>query len=194
MKSGTKQHLILASQSPRRIELLGRFNLAFETISADLDETRLPGESPQTMTERLAVSKARAVLSGQSGPVWILAGDTCVAQGDEIFDKPSTVAEAKATLTQLSGAVHQVITSMCILSAQQQRVATTVSQVTFGKLDEAMIDAYCASDEPYDKAGAYGIQQNGGKFVSHIDGDYSAIVGMPLWVTGQLLRYANFEC
>ena len=193
MKPTTKSRLILASQSPRRAELLASLGIEFETISADIDETRLTGESPQSMTERLAIAKAKVVLAHRGEDVWVLAGDTCVALGDEIFDKPQTVGDAITTLTRLSGVTHQVLTSMCIMSYQSQRVETVVSRVTFGELDQAMIVAYCATDEPYDKAGAYGIQHNGGKFVRHIEGDYSAIVGLPLWTTGQLLRYADFD-
>ncbi len=183
--------LILASQSPRRAELLARFGLPFELASADIDETRLPHESPTEMTERLAIDKADAVInSTTTRPLrgcWVLGGDTTVALGEDVFGKPESRTDAIATLKRLSGRSHQVISSVCLMSCDEYFLETVISQVTFGKLKPEWIDRYCDGDEPWDKAGSYGIQGQAGLFVERIEGDYSAIVGLPLWATGQLL-------
>jgi len=189
--------LILASQSPRRAELLSYFGIPFEITSADIDETRLAGESPIEMTERLSVEKANVVMQrGVDHPVrqcWVLGGDTTVALEDEIFGKPESRADVIATLQRLSGQTHQVISSVCLMSCDEYFVDTIISQVTFGELSKQWIEQYCDGDEPWDKAGSYGIQGQAGTFVAHINGDYSAIMGLPLWATGQLLAKAGLR-
>ena len=183
--------LILASASPRRKELLARLGVTFSVRVADIDETPLENEKPAFMTERLAHKKAQAVASGLKQAAWVLGADTTVALGDLVFGKPASREEAIDTLSLLSGNTHQVISSVCLLGAGKALTGSVISHVRFGQLSTGQIAAYCDSDEPYDKAGSYGIQGAAGAFVEHIDGDYSAIVGLPLWATSQLLRTAG---
>jgi len=183
--------LILASASPRRKELLARLGLSFEVMVADIDETPIAGESPRQMTERLAQHKAGAIACKLDHPAWVLGSDTTVALNERVFGKPDSREEAIATLTLLSANTHQVISSISLAHSDHSITPLTssvISQVRFGALSEKQISAYCDTDEPYDKAGAYGIQGLAGSFVEHIDGDYSAIMGLPLWATGQMLR------
>ena len=180
--------LILASASPRRKELLARLGVEFSIVVADIDETPLTGESPVDMTERLAQAKAQTVADSASDTVWVLGSDTTVSLNDRVFGKPASRQEAIDTLSLLSANTHQVISSICLIGAGQLLTRSIISQVRFGRLSPGQIEAYCDTDEPYDKAGSYGIQGPAGAFVEHIDGDYSAIVGLPLWATSQLLR------
>jgi septum formation protein len=187
----TQASLILASASPRRKELLARLGVEFSVTIADIDETPLQGESPVAMTERLAHAKAQAVADTLNGAHWVLGSDTTVALGGRVFGKPASRREAMDTLALLSGNTHQVISSVSLVGGGQSVTKSVVSQVSFGELSNAQITAYCDTDEPYDKAGSYGIQGMAGNFVKHINGDYSAIVGLPLWLTSQLLRTAR---
>lgn len=180
--------LILGSASPRRKELLTRLGVAFSVMIADIDETPLPDELPLRMAERLAEEKARTISNSLGQSAWVLGFDTTVALDNRIFGKPASRQDAINTLTLLSGNTHQVICSVCLIGAEQILRRNVVSQVRFGALSERQITAYCDTDEPYDKAGSYGIQGAAGAFVEHIDGDYSAIVGLPLWATSELLR------
>ncbi len=188
---GSNSRLILASASPRRKELLARLGLPFSVQVADIDESRLAGESPTQMTLRLAEVKAKTIYAQQTEPAWVLGADTTVALEQLIFSKPNSRDEAIETLTLLANKTHQAITSVCLLGDRFERSESVVSQVRFGPLSEAVIHAYCDSNEPYDKAGGYGIQGSAGAFVQHIKGDYSAIVGLPLWTTTKLLRAAG---
>lgn len=187
----THTKLILASASPRREELLSRLGVSFSIQSAEIDETRLANELPRDMTKRLAHSKAKKILDQLSSPAWVLGADTTVALGEVVFGKPVSRDDAFAALTQLSGKTHQVISSISLLAAGYTQTRSVISNVRFGELSADTIAAYCDTDEPYDKAGSYGIQGLAGAFVEHIDGDYSAIVGLPLWTTAQLLRSAK---
>jgi len=183
--------LILASASPRRKELLARLGLSFEVMVADIDETPLEGESPRQMTERLAQHKASAIARSLVYPAWVLGSDTTVALNQQVFGKPDSREAAIATLSLLSANIHQVISSISLAHSDHAVTPLTtsvISQVRFGALSTKQISNYCDTDEPYDKAGAYGIQGLAGSFVEHIDGDYSAIMGLPLWATGQMLR------
>lgn len=183
--------LILASASPRRKALLTRLGLQFEIRHADIDETPEQGESARQMTERLAQRKAHAIASKSGYPVWVLGSDTTVALNERVFGKPNDREEAIATLSLLSENTHQVISSISLVHsdpAVSSHTTSVISQVRFGRLSKKQISDYCNTDEPYDKAGAYGIQGLGGIFVEHIDGDYSAIMGLPLWATGKMLR------
>ncbi len=154
---------------------------------ADIDEAPLAHETPVEMTERLAYAKAKAIADKLSEPSWVLGLDTTVALKERVFGKPSSRQEAIDTLRLLSGNTHQVISSICLTGTGQPLCCSVISQVKFGILSDAQIAAYCDTDDPYDKAGSYGIQGAAGAFVEHIDGDYSAIVGLPLWATSQLL-------
>lgn len=177
------------------MELLGQLGVAFTAEAAAIDECRLAGETPEAMTARLAREKAQAVYEEQTeestNTPWVLGGDTTVALGDTIFGKPNDRQDAMVTLAALSGRAHRVISSVCLLNGTQIFKETVVSKVFFGKLSRSDIRAYCETDEPYDKAGAYGIQGAAAAFIHRIEGDYSAIVGLPLWATRQLLHRAG---
>lgn len=182
---------VLASASPRRKELLARLGVSFDIQSADIDETRLAHETPLEMTERLSRAKAGVIYNKINTPAWVLGADTTVALDTTIYGKPESRTEAIATLSHLSNNTHQVISSISLMSEGFCKTRSVVSSVRFGKLSAHTIAQYCDTDEPYDKAGSYGIQGLAGAFVEHIEGDYSAIMGLPLWATAQLLRSAK---
>ncbi|MCK5921195.1 MAG: septum formation inhibitor Maf [Methylococcales bacterium] len=183
--------LILASQSPRRRELLTRLGLEFRVQSAEIDETQLAGESPVEMTERLARAKAQAIADSLLTPSWVMGADTTVTLDGIVFGKPASRQVAIDTLTQLADNTHQVISSVSLIGETFEKTTSVISNVRFGPLSRQTIAAYCDTYEPYDKAGSYGIQGLAGAFVEHIEGDYSAIVGLLLWATAQLLREAK---
>jgi len=184
--------LYLASASPRRAELLTRLGVVYHVIPSHIDETEMDGEAPLHYVERLARAKALATqqLCQQQGlpskPV--LAADTTVALGSTIFGKPDTPAHARAMLQQLSGQQHQVFTAVAI--ADQDKIVSVVSQsdVSFFTIPDTWLAHYLASGEPFDKAGAYGIQGIAETFVRKIDGSFSGIMGLPLHETALLLQ------
>lgn len=186
--------LVLASQSPRRRELLaqaglGVSNFSFERVNPDIDETPLPEESPANYVSRLAVEKAKAGLAlcaDIQAPV-VLGSDTIVVLDGKLLGKPEDEADARAMLAALSGRSHQVMTAVALTDGQRTVCDTVTTKVEFASLTERDIMAYVASGEPMDKAGAYGIQGLGGIFVEAIDGSYSAVVGLPLVETRRLL-------
>ena len=182
--------LILASRSPRRRDLLSQFGLPFSVRSADVDETPLKNESPAAMTERLARRKSEAVAS-LAADCWVLGGDTTVTLDGEALGKPANRAEAVAMLGRLSGRRHDVISSVALVGPGFAGVETSHTLVDFMELTPDMIAAYCDTDEPYDKAGGYGIQGPAGTFVRAIRGSYSGVVGLPLYETRMLLHRAG---
>ena len=179
--------LILASASPRRKQLLMHFDMAFEVIEADVDESVLPSESPADMTRRLAELKAQTVFSLCDSDCRVLGGDTTVSLGNHILGKPESHDEAVAMLNLLSGKTHSVYSAVAIASDQGIQSLISETQVTFKTLSEAVIAQYCDTQDPYDKAGAYGIQSGASEFVIDLDGSYSGVIGLPLWHTHQLL-------
>lgn len=181
--------MILASQSPRRYELLSDAGFSLEVVPADIDETRLPGENPVDLVVRLAAEKAEAVrtqLSRQPEDGLLVAADTIVWMGGEALGKPTDADDARRMLEELSGRTHFVSTGVCamVLAADGSCAAQTsfaeTTEVTFWNLSSAEIDAYVATGEPLDKAGAYGIQGAGRLLVRGISGDYSNVVGLPI--------------
>ena len=173
--------LILASGSPRRKDLLERLGLTFAIQPADIDETPGDDEAPVPLVERLALSKARAVLAATEGPRLILAADTIVVRDDVILNKPVDVADARAILCSLQGRSHVVITGFALARDDgREHVQHVRTQVTFRPLSDALIADYVATGEPMDKAGAYGVQEIGAKLVSRIEGSYTNVVGLPL--------------
>jgi septum formation protein len=181
--------LILASGSPRRHELLARLGIPFEIRRADTDETPRPGESPETLVVRLAVSKA---LGAARADETVLGADTVVALDGQLLGKPVDEADARRMLRRLSGRVHQVWTGVAVSSpvadGRREQARAACTEVRFRALDDTEIEAYVASGEPADKAGAYAIQGAGGGFVEQIDGDYDNVVGLPLRLVVDLLR------
>ena len=176
-----KRELILASASPRRKELLEKLDLHFTVCPADVDETRLPEEDALSYPLRTAVKKALAVAEGKENAV-VIAADTVVALDDEILGKPKTEAEAKEMLRRLAGREHIVITGIGIVDTANHRTLSATEQtiVYFHPLEKEEIEAYVASGEPMDKAGAYGLQGKGSLLVRKIDGDYFNVMGLPL--------------
>jgi septum formation protein len=167
--------LVLASGSPRRRELLGGFGHPFRTVSPDVDETPLPGESPLAHVTRLAFDKARAVL----GDV-VVAADTTVDLDGTILGKPVDAVDARRMLSALSGRTHRVHTAIVVRRGDRIAHDVVSTEVTFVELSEAAIEWYVSTGEPMDKAGAYAIQGAGGAFVSAVQGSVSNVVGLPL--------------
>ncbi len=177
--------LVLASASPRRAELLRAAGIEFSVRVADLDETQLPGETPPAYVLRLARAKARAVaLPGKL----VLGADTTVVIGDEIAGKPVDAADARRMLQLLSGVWHEVLTGVALVKDAQALAELAVTRVKFAPLSEAEIDWYLATHEPFDKAGAYGIQGYAARFVEQIEGNYANVVGLPVQMVYRMLR------
>ena len=194
----------LASQSPRRRQLLDQLGVAHELLLPDADEDAealeavLPGELPAAYVQRVTALKlaaARARLRRRGLPdAPILCSDTTVALGRRILGKPADADEARAMLSALSGRSHRVLTAVALCTGGRGRRTLTglsTSRVRFAPLDEATITAYIASGEPFGKAGAYAIQSQLAGWIAHIAGSYSGIMGLPLFETAQLLRQAR---
>lgn len=186
--------LVLASASPRRRELLAQIGMAspefsFDVLAADIDESHQAGETAAQFVQRLAVEKAQAglVLYGQS-PAVVLGSDTIVVLDGQILGKPVDAADAEQMLQQLSGREHSVMTAVAVTDGTKTLSCLVETKVQFCGLTQQDILAYIATQEPMDKAGAYGIQGLGGCFVEAIKGSYSAVVGLPLVETKALLR------
>jgi septum formation protein len=176
---GVRVRVVLASQSPRRRELLTLVGIAHEVVPADLDETPFAHEAPAAYCERLAREKAAAVAHRFADAVTI-GSDTTVVIGGELLAKPEDEADARRMLRLLSGRTHTVHTAVAV--ARGDRLVSGVEDVavTFRPLGDDEIAAYVATREPMDKAGAYGIQGYGATIVERIDGDYFAVMGLPL--------------
>lgn len=170
--------LILASKSPRRRELLQNAGIPFEVRAADVPEVRLAGEMPVAYVRRLARQKAEAVARHEGET--ILGADTIVLAGHEVLEKPRDEADAKRMLRRLSGREHEVITGICVLGPGGEVVDSEATRVRFVPLSDEDVDAYVATGEPMDKAGAYAIQGLASKFIDRVEGDYFNVVGLPV--------------
>jgi septum formation protein len=179
--------LVLASASPRRLQLLSSLGLQLEVSPVDIDETPGTGEDPATLALRLAVAKAAAAAARHPGRV-VVAADTVVALGGEPLGKPADAQEAASILRRLSGARHEVFTAVAARRDRQAASRLSRSEVDFRALEPEEIATYVGTGEPLDKAGAYGIQGVAAVFVSRLCGSYSGVVGMPLHDTAELLR------
>ena len=188
-----KPKLILASASPRRLELLQRINIQpDDIIAADIDETAHQGESPQIYAKRMAVEKARAVAVNQPGHL-VLGADTIVVKDDNFLGKPESEAEARCFLQQLSGQTHQVYNSQCLVDTKAvEHFELSVSHVTFKELDADEIDLYLEMNEWQGKAGSYAIQGFAACFMADFQGSYTGVVGLSLPHTYQLLRSVGY--
>ncbi|MCP5077936.1 MAG: septum formation inhibitor Maf, partial [Psychromonas sp.] len=173
---------------PRRAELLSQIGVSFTRVKADIEESLQDGESATDYVSRLAEQKAQAgfLNSPQNRPV--LGADTVVVCGQNILEKPRDQLHALEMMLQLSGSTHQVFTAIALVEKLQTKQVLVKTSVTFKMLTEQEITDYWLTDEPLDKAGGYGIQGIGGKFVTHINGSYSAVVGLPLYETDQLIK------
>ena len=180
--------VILVSASPRRRELLSLLLEEFDCCSADIDETPISDELPEDYVLRMAVEKASAVKNERGV---IIGSDTVVVLSGNILQKPASVEDARGMLSALSGQTHQVMTAVAIMIDAELMTIISTTEVTFSTLEMPLIEAYLATDEPWDKAGAYGIQGIAGSFVRRIDGSYSSVVGLPLCETRELLEGAG---
>jgi septum formation protein len=171
--------VILASASPRRRQLLAAAGIAFEVIESRVPEQHTPGEAPRDYALRMARDKARAVSSRFPDAI-VVGADTIVVCDAQILEKPADATDARRMLAMLSARAHTVVTAFALARGAQILESSPVeSQVTFRKLTEAEIDAYIVTDEPFDKAGAYGIQGVGGGFISHVEGSRDNVMGLP---------------
>lgn len=174
--------LILASASPRRAEILRDAGILFSVLSSAVDETPYPNESPYDLVQRLANAKADLVAARAVGPAIVIAADTVVVLDGHILGKPRSNDEAHQMLQQLSGRTHSVVTGVAMVrlpdAERRQFVETTL--VHFAQLSSDEISRYLATGEPYDKAGAYGIQGRAGRYIPRIEGCYFNVVGLPL--------------
>ena len=182
--------LHLASQSPRRRELLGRLGVPFGVLDLEIPEQRAPGEPAEDYVRRVAREKAGAgLLEVMTVPgAVVLGGDTEVVLDDEVFGKPRDEADAAAMLRRLSGRTHRVVSAVSLVSAEREAQAVSTSEVTFAELDEEAIARYVASGEAMGRAGAYAIQGIAQIFISHLSGSYSGVMGLPLYETACLLQ------
>jgi septum formation protein len=193
--------IYLASRSPRRRELLTQMGVRFEPLmfregqrqDPDTDEAVRTAELPDDYVRRVTLMKAQAAWQRvimrrglQRKPV--LAADTTVALANEVLGKPADRADAERILKLLSGTQHRVLTAVAVQVEGRVELVVSESRVTFGALDEARIASYVASGEPFDKAGAYGIQGRAGAFIERLEGSYSGVMGLPLYETANLLR------
>lgn len=178
--------LILASQSPRRKALMELFPMPVQIRVADIDESMDPAKPPFEEVARVSLAKARAISREKTDVV--VAADTIVVCQGQVLGKPADPEQAKQMLRLLSGRSHQVMTGLCVLQGERQRVVTEVTEVFFRPLTEQEIEDYVRSGEPMDKAGAYGIQGKGALFVPQIVGDYYNVMGLPVCRLGQILR------
>jgi septum formation protein len=180
---------ILASQSPRRSELLRQIGLSFTIDPADVDETVLSGESPETYAVRVALEKAR-VASKKAGKGIVIAADTIVELNGTILGKPADARDAERMLGMLSGNMHRVITGLVLrdVATGKTITRTAVTKVWFKGLSPGEIRSYAATGEPLDKAGAYAIQEKGALLVEKVEGCYFNVVGLPLSLLGEMLK------
>lgn len=187
--------LYLASQSPRRRQLLEQIGEQFAVIRVEVPELRAPGESPEAYVSRVARDKALAGLAtlDQASGRHVIGADTEVVLEDEVFGKPADPEVAAAMLRRLSGRTHTVISAVWLVGAQREASAICLSQVRFAKLDESTIAAYVATGEPFGKAGGYAIQGLGASLIEHLQGSYSGVMGLPLFETAKLLADRDRE-
>ncbi|WP_413285737.1 Maf family protein [Vibrio sp. MA40-2] len=183
--------LYLASGSPRRQELLQQAGYTFDVVLPDIEECQQKNESPTDYVLRLSFQKAKAgaeLTSDTNGNAIVLGSDTVVVLDGQVLEKPTDLQDSKRMLLALSGKKHQVLTAVTVLNKNKIRSNVVVTDVWFKTLTEEEINQYWQTGEPCDKAGSYGIQGLGGRFVSRIEGSYYAVVGLPLFETDQLLQ------
>jgi septum formation protein len=193
--------IYLASQSPRRRQLLDQLGVRHELLLAGPDEdaealeAERPGELPMAYVERVTRAKLHAAkqrMKARRMPAApILCSDTTVALGRRLLGKPADADDARNTLEHLSGHTHRVLTAVALAWGRKEALAVSVSRVRFAPLSSAEIEAYVVSGEPFGKAGAYAIQSTAAGWISHIEGSYSGIMGLPLYETAQLLKQAR---
>lgn len=209
-----KKHLVLASGSPRRKELLSQLGYEFSVLVTDVEECKHTQETAEEYVKRLSLDKALAALSllttnlsekqhvapssdtvvvssdaiSLDSEIVVLGSDTVVVSQGQVLEKPAGFSDSKRMLTQLANGRHQVMTAVSVVSQEKQKTEIVITDVWFKPLSEKEIEQYWQTGEPCDKAGSYGIQGLGGRFVTRIEGSYYAVVGLPLFETDQLLQ------
>ena len=178
--------IVLASRSPRRGELLAAAGIPFDVLAADIDETPRPNEAPEAYVERLAIEKARTVLTLRPDAA-VLGADTTVVIDGLILGKPADALEATAMLRLLRGRVHEVYTGVAVASASGIRSAVDRTRVWFEPMTDEDIEWYVATGEPVDKAGGYAIQGLASRFIPRIEGSYTNVVGLPVALVSSIL-------
>lgn len=197
-----RKFVYLASQSPRRKQLLEQLGVAYELLLPDDDEDAeslelvLPGEAPLRYVQRVTQLKLDAALLRQKKRGWpaapVLCSDTTVALGRSILGKPADRADAQRILQALSGHTHRVLTAVAVGTVRKRQQAVSESKVTFTAMSAAQIKAYVATGEPMGKAGAYGVQGRAAAYISRLSGSYSGIMGLPMFETAEMLRSFGF--
>jgi septum formation protein len=186
--------LLLVSASPRRRELLTLIGVPFDVCPADIDESPQPGEAPDALALRLALGKLRAGVAAQGTPRAALGADTIVLLDGEILGKPVDREHARHMLGRLSGRSHEVLSAVAVQRPDGEvREALNRTRVTFGEIPADWIAGYSRLEEPMDKAGAYAVQGLTAQWIRHIDGSYSGVMGLPLYETAELLRWAGVQ-
>ncbi|MGO9256180.1 MAG: Maf family protein [Bryobacteraceae bacterium] len=183
--------VVLASQSPRRAEILRQAGIPFVVRSAEVDETPIDGEPPEDHVRRLAEWKALAVEA--SSDETVLGADTTVVVDGQMLGKPADTADARRMIARLAGRRHEVLTGICLKRGCRRVRDWEATQVWFAAMSEAEIDAYAASGEPMDKAGGYAIQGLASKFVEHIDGCYFNVMGLPVALVYRYLTGSHWD-
>lgn len=185
--------MILASQSPRRIQLLSEAGYAFRSVPSRIDEQAVRADSPEGLSRALASAKALACAPAALPDEIVIGSDTVVALGTEALGKPADDEDARSMLRRLSGTTHDVTTSVCLVANGCELAAfSETARVAFWDLEDGEIDSYVATGEPADKAGAYGIQGKGRLLVRGIEGDFYTVVGLPVSRLVRLLRSLGF--
>ncbi|WP_112478508.1 Maf family protein [Vibrio variabilis] len=180
--------VVLASTSPRRRELLTQLGYEFSIVSPDIEEQQQESEAPEEYVARLSLEKAQAGLALSDQSSVVVGSDTVVVLDGHVLEKPHDFDHANRMLSAMSGQKHQVLTAVSVVSELKQASVVVTTDVWFKTLSQQEIERYWQSGEPKDKAGSYGIQGLGGRFVTRIEGSYYAVVGLPLYETDQLLQ------
>lgn len=187
--------LYLASQSPRRRELLAQLGVVFEIVDVDVPEVRRTDETPRAYVERVARAKAcagfDAVAATRGSDAVALGADTEVVLDGRVFGKPRDAEDAAAMLRALAGRTHHVLSVVCCVTRASEDVLACESRVTFADLDAGAIERYVATGEPFGKAGGYAIQGRAAAFIARLEGSYSGVMGLPLYETACLLGVAR---
>ena len=186
--------IVLASQSPRRRELLGKMGLEFTTKSPEIDEEAIHGLPAQELVKTLSREKALHIAQGEDPDTIVIGSDTVVVLDGEILGKPASVGQAEEMITALSGRSHEVCTGVTVCQGEKVVSQVEVTQVTFRSLTPEEVRRYVQTGEPMDKAGAYGIQGYGALLVEGIQGDYSSVVGLPVCRLGRMLLEFGVDC
>jgi septum formation protein len=191
-RNSEKPSMVLASASPRRRELLHQIGIVFRVVAADIEEIPLTEEKPGDFVLRMARGKALEVMRREGAGLPVLGSDTAVILDGQILGKPVDRDAAIAMLSSLSGKTHEVFSAVAVaVSETKIHEALNVTRVTFSRLESQWIESYCDTDDPMDKAGAYGVQGKAAEKISRIEGSFYGVMGLPLYETAQLLKRAE---